>query len=232
MVANELIAPVPPPSDPGSWRFYDPDYKLPPVLDAALDVFVQFGYHGTTVRTIAAQAHLSVPGLYHHYKSKQDMLSLLLDLSGEEVIRRAKAAISDGGKNPRLRFIRQVQNIVLYVTNRQRLAHLQREMRSLENIPRQKHLQLRDTLEKLMLEDVISARALEMFVFDDPFSVTRAVLTLCRGVADWYSPQGAQTPEEIADQYVAYALRLVDGAPSPDLASPDQRPSRVAGAPV
>jgi hypothetical protein len=35
------------------------------------------------------------------------------------------------------------------------------------------------------------------------------VLALCRSIAGWYSPEGPATPEEIAVEYVAFALRLV-----------------------
>ena len=43
------------------WRDYVDDYPLMIVLEAGLDAFVGFGYHGSTVRTIAARASLSVP---------------------------------------------------------------------------------------------------------------------------------------------------------------------------
>lgn len=192
-----------------NWRIYDPDYRLPPLLDAALGAFVEFGYHGTSVRTIAARANLSVPGLYHHYRSKSDMLALLLDQSGEEVIRRARQALETAENSATSRFTRQVENIVLYMGHRQRLAHLAREMRCLEPAHLRRHVHLRDSLENLMLEEVIGGKALKEFDVADPWAATRAVLVLCRGVADWYSPNGPNTPEEIAAQYVDFALALV-----------------------
>src|SRR3546814_2670290 len=71
-------------TDEGWWRCYSDDYGLGGVLEAALDCFVEFGFHGTSVRTIAAKASLSVPGLYHHYRSKQELLATLLGLSRSE----------------------------------------------------------------------------------------------------------------------------------------------------
>lgn len=61
----------------------------------------------------------------------------------------------------------------------------------------------------MMLTQVISARALGMLDTDDPHEATRAVLVLCRGVADWYRVGGTKTPQDIADRYVAFALALV-----------------------
>src|SRR5690554_6603158 len=86
------------------WRSYSPTSGLGPVLDAALRVFTNFGYHGTTVRMIAKEAKLSVPGLYYHFASKQEMLVVLLQHSSEELLRRAHSALEEGGDSPRRRF--------------------------------------------------------------------------------------------------------------------------------
>ncbi|NUS91329.1 MAG: TetR family transcriptional regulator, partial [Nocardia sp.] len=52
------------------WREFGPP-GFDPVLTAAIALFVEIGYHGTTVRALARRAGTSVPGLYHHYRDKQ-----------------------------------------------------------------------------------------------------------------------------------------------------------------
>lgn len=195
--------------DANDWRVYSADYGLPAVLDAALSAFVEFGYHGTSVRTIAARADLSVPGLYHHYRSKADLLALLLDQSGEELLRRAREAFASAEAAPVARLTVLIENIVLYVGHRQRLAHLAREMRCLDPVRFKRHVVLRDMLEKMVLEQVTAGRDSGEFAVEDPWAATRTILVFCRGVADWYSPGGRQTPEEIAAQYVGYAFDIL-----------------------
>ncbi len=56
-----------------SWRTYEAS-SLPRVLAAALEAFAEEGYEGTSIRDIGARAGLSVPGLYHHHRSKQEIL--------------------------------------------------------------------------------------------------------------------------------------------------------------
>ena len=45
----------------GDWRSFPP-LVLDPALGGALSAFLEFGYHGATMRTIAERAGLSVPG--------------------------------------------------------------------------------------------------------------------------------------------------------------------------
>lgn len=195
--------------DIADWRHYTHDRTLPDILDAALDVFVKLGYHGTTVRAIATKAGLSVPGLYHHYPSKQDMLATLLRMSNEDVMARSKAALAVAGDNPRDRFTALVENIVLYMTHRRRLARAAREIHALEEPYRSRHIALRDELEQMVLTEVEAACAGGEFRTTDPQEATRAVLVLCQGVAEWYTPRGPKPPAEIAAQYVGFALALV-----------------------
>jgi AcrR family transcriptional regulator len=192
------------------WRQYTHDRTLPDVLDAALDVFVKLGYHGTTVRAIATKAGLSVPGLYHHYPSKQEILATLLRMSNEDVMARSRAALDGAGESPRDRFTALVENIVLYMTHRRRLARAAREIHALEEPYRSRHVALRDELEHMVLAEVEAARAAGAFGTADPHEATRAVLVLCQGVAEWYAPGGPKRPPEIAEQYVRFALALVE----------------------
>ncbi|NJD58293.1 MAG: hypothetical protein C3F13_00925 [Anaerolineales bacterium] len=41
------------------------------ILQAAHDLFIRQGYHGTTMRQIAQGAHLALGGLYNHFPSKE-----------------------------------------------------------------------------------------------------------------------------------------------------------------
>jgi AcrR family transcriptional regulator len=43
------------------------------IVHAAHDLFVQQGYHGTSMRQIASQAGIAVGGLYNHFPSKQEV---------------------------------------------------------------------------------------------------------------------------------------------------------------
>ena len=53
------------------------------ILDAALTLFAENGYDGTSVEQIARFVGIKAPSLYKHYKGKEDILNALID-SAEE----------------------------------------------------------------------------------------------------------------------------------------------------
>jgi AcrR family transcriptional regulator len=55
------------------------------ILDAAQRTFVEFGYHGALMETIAERADVTKPILYRHFPSKLDLLLAILDRAGEEL---------------------------------------------------------------------------------------------------------------------------------------------------
>lgn len=43
------------------------------ILQAAHDLFIEQGYHGTSMRQIASRVHLALGGLYNHFSSKEQV---------------------------------------------------------------------------------------------------------------------------------------------------------------
>ncbi len=43
------------------------------IIEAAHDLFIQHGFHGTSMRQIATQANLALGGIYNHFASKEDI---------------------------------------------------------------------------------------------------------------------------------------------------------------
>lgn len=48
------------------------------IIEAANRLFVQNGFHGTSMRQIAAQAGLALGGIYNHFASKEDIFLAVL----------------------------------------------------------------------------------------------------------------------------------------------------------
>ncbi len=63
------------------------------LLESALEVFVQQGYHAALMDDIAEHAGVSKPVLYQHFPSKLELYLALLDAQVEDLVARVRAAL-------------------------------------------------------------------------------------------------------------------------------------------
>jgi AcrR family transcriptional regulator len=67
------------------------------LLDAALQLFAELGFHDTSVDEVVAQARTSKSAFYEHFESKEDCFRVLLQQEGGALIAAVRAAAGDGG---------------------------------------------------------------------------------------------------------------------------------------
>jgi len=48
------------------------------IEDAALELYMEHGYHATSMRQIADEAGLALGGIYNHFKSKEDIFAAII----------------------------------------------------------------------------------------------------------------------------------------------------------
>jgi len=68
------------------------------ILDAAMEMFAQGGYAGTSIASIAEKAGLTLPGLLHHFPSKMSLLLAAMEERDHETGR--LLAAGDEGRDP------------------------------------------------------------------------------------------------------------------------------------
>lgn len=183
------------------WSRFDPVPVSAP-LRAARDLFARYGYNGTSIREIAKEAGLSVPGLYHYYASKQAILADLILSATTRMLEHTRAAdlASDGSAQGRL------DNVVGCLL----LFHLQcreeafigsTEIRSMEDSVRRAHIAQRD-VQQHMVQEVLEQGVQEgVFSCSDPSLTARAICSLCVSVSGWYRPNGLRSKDYIVQRY-------------------------------
>lgn len=190
------------------WRTFEPEPFDQP-LEAAVEAFLELGYHGSTMRDIANRAGLSVPGVYYHFASKQEMLVTILEHTMDDLLWRCHSAL-DEAKDPVSRFKILVECLVLFHSRRREWGFLGRsELRALEGEARIRIRDKRAAVQELVDREIELACAAGEFFAKDPREAGRAVAALCVGISQWYSDDGARSAEEVAVQYVEFALGLV-----------------------
>ena len=79
------------------------------IVDAAVKLFINNGFHKTTTRQIARAAGFSIGSLYEYIASKEDILYLVCDAIHAEVEQCVSEAMTraSGGRNPLAEVIRE-----------------------------------------------------------------------------------------------------------------------------
>lgn len=210
-----------------AWRAFPP-LDIDPVLAAAIAAFVETGYHGATMRSIARRAGMSVPGVYHHYHDKQQLLVRALDLTMEELHWRVRAARRDA-HTAYARVSHIVEALALFHTHRRELAFIgASEMRSLTQDNRVRITDSRNELQYLLDEDIDAASREAGLNTAGARVAGRAIATMCTSLPQWFRLDGPATPEQIAVEYAGFALDLLGiRVRGPDTEPPASRTTTV-----
>ncbi|MFT3716609.1 MAG: TetR/AcrR family transcriptional regulator [Gordonia sp. (in: high G+C Gram-positive bacteria)] len=196
------------------WRDYE-DQDLPAPLAAALEAFAEQGYHGTSVRDIAARAGLSVPGLYHHYPSKQSLLQGVSEMAMADLLSRSEAALAEAGDDPVDRFDALIESLLRFHMNRREQAFVgSSEIRSMDPDYRRTYIGHRDRQQRMIDDAVRDGVTAGVFTTAYPEDAARALATMCVGVSSWYRPAGPYDVDELVTRNLALARDLVGYTPA------------------
>jgi AcrR family transcriptional regulator len=192
-----------------TWRDYGP-LDFPRILDAALAAFAEHGYHGTTTRDLAKRSGLSVPGVYHYYPSKQDILVDLMMVIIDELLTRSRQALEAAAPDPRSQFDALVESLLRFHMYRRTGAMVSTgELRRLEAGNRERYVAKRDEQQRMLDEVILAGVADGVFATSYPKDASRAIASLCVGVASWYRPDGSLTVEALLERYLTIARSIV-----------------------
>jgi AcrR family transcriptional regulator len=193
------------------WRVYE-ELEFSRILDAALQAFFEHGYHGTTTRDLARRAGLSVPGVYHYYPSKQDILFDLMNVIIDELLDRSRQALATAAGDPRSQFDVLVESLLRFHMHRRIGATVSTaELRSLEPENRERYVAKRDEQQRMLDRVILDGVRDGTFSTPYPKDASRAIASLCVGVASWYRPDGSLPVDALLERYLTIARSIVGG---------------------
>jgi AcrR family transcriptional regulator len=183
------------------------------ILRAALILFAGTGFHGTSIRDIAAKVGITSASLYAHYPAKEQILAELVRLGHEELLDRLRTALADAGPEPAAQLAALVRAQVLVHTEFPLLAVVaNNELHALSPELAGPALALREQAQQLLLTVLRRGRRAKVFDVSDVVLAGTAIGGMGLRVANWYGPDQPYRPERVADAYAEFALRIVKGA--------------------
>jgi TetR/AcrR family transcriptional regulator, cholesterol catabolism regulator len=173
----------------------------------AAALFGEKGFNGTSMSELAGEVGITKSSLYHHFPSKQALLSEIIELTVKRVTPLVQA-VAESDLPIRERLGKAViLHTVEAIRDRDAIACFIEEGRYLEPQFMTVHVANRDLYEltfRRMFEEGITSGD---FVDQDVGLAVKAVLGMCNSVVRWYRPDGGHTPEEIASEFADFAVR-------------------------
>jgi AcrR family transcriptional regulator len=173
------------------------------LLDAALQLFSELGFHDTSVDEVVAQARTSKSAFYEHFESKEDCFRVLLEQEGGALIAAVREAARDGGGH-RQRTRLGIAAFVNTCASRSRVARLLLVESvglspSIEAVRHRLHAEFAGLTESEVR--YAQEHGDEALAGIDPAVYGRAVVGAVNEATSWFLESGAAgDPQDLAEQ--------------------------------
>ena len=199
------------------------DQKLEFILRTAARIFAEKNYHSTSMRDISRETNVSLAGLYHYCKSKEELLFLIQDNCFGRVLERLEQRL-EGVDDPITKLGIFIENhLSFFAANMSEMKVLSHEAESLRG-DLYAHVSTRKDnytkLARLILRDVQTSRENQQPV--DLTVATYALFGMMNWIYNWYDPSGKLTVNDLAQ----HLTQLFLAGFSPGLLNPTVLPKQ------
>ena len=193
---------------------YAPDATRAAMLQVAVDLFSERGFHATTVQAIVQRAGVTKGAFYHHFESKEDVLRQIhAEYAGEMVTNARDTLQRDISPIEQLRMI--IQRAVVSLGNhRAHVAVFYQEYRFLDGTQYAGIREMHEE-EEAILMDIITRgkKAGQLRKELDPKILIFAMSGITAWIYQWYDPSGELSLDDIAAEL---ADIILGGAATPE----------------
>lgn len=186
------------------------------IVGAAIELFSQRGYHGTSMRDIAEQIGVRPGGLYNHFDSKQDILFYLVDRWLTRLYNELVAVI-ESLTDPDEQMREAVRlHVHFHGVHAAEMLIADNEIRALLPKNRRIIVEKRKRYEMVLQKILSAGTKTGRFPVADRKIASFAIIGMCTHVASWYNPAGPKKIETIADLYADLILHGLSGFGRPN----------------
>jgi AcrR family transcriptional regulator len=194
------------------------------ILAAATELFYEKGYHGTTMREIAAAVEIKAGSLYNHFDGKQELLTRI-SISTTQALYDGAVARLDGIESAEERLKAFVKwHVEFHARERHAARVTDEQLHALTARNRKLLLELRDAHEQLFGGILSEGAKSHGWKVEDPSVIAIALLTMCTQVDVWYRENGRLSPEQIGELFASFILSGLEGRQPTTDASENGRP--------
>lgn len=154
------------------------DIRKNEILDAAGILFTEKGYENTSVTDIMNAVGIAKGTLYHHYKSKEDILNALIKRQTDDIFLSAKKIADDKSIPVKERMIRTI--LALHVDTEQ-----MEEQTMMEQLHKPQNTLMHEKTKKIIFQEVppiladIVTEGVQQEIFDTAYPLEGMEMALC-----------------------------------------------------
>jgi AcrR family transcriptional regulator len=176
------------------------DQKLEFILRTAARIFAEKSYHSTSMRDISRATGVSLAGLYHYCKSKEELLFLIQDHCFARVLERVEQRVK-GIDDPSEKLRIFIDNhLSFFAANMAEMKVLSHEAESLAGDLHRHVLTKKDRYAKLARRILREIQDLQRSKSTIDLTVaTYALFGMMNWIYNWYDPRGKLSVNQLVD---------------------------------
>jgi AcrR family transcriptional regulator len=191
------------------------DQKLELILRTAARIFAEKSFHSTTMRDISRETSVSLAGLYHYCKSKEELLFLIQDHCFGRVLERLEERIK-GVADPFERLRIFIDNhLSFFAANMAEMKVLSHEAESLAgdlhkrvSTKKDKYARLARRILREMQEQQAGNARIDLTV------ATYALFGMMNWIYNWYDPRGKLAVNDLVNNIAQlFVSGFIGGTP-------------------
>jgi AcrR family transcriptional regulator len=171
------------------------------IIDAALKLFAQEGYHSTTLDEVAAVIGVSKATLYYYFRNKEEIIRAILQRSLERM--KQTLEINKSPSPAREKICQFIEYHVIFAADNAELARITFEQLNIlpkrsREVVRRKQREVVTLLQNLLQQGIDDGTV----SVDNTQLTAFAIIGMCNWTYHWFRPEGKLTPRQIAEMYV------------------------------
>jgi AcrR family transcriptional regulator len=192
------------------------DERLEQLLHTSARVFAEHGYHGTSMRDLSRATGMSLAGMYHYVRGKDDLLYQIQERCFAGFIEGVRSAAQEGA-DPSDSIRRLIRHHVMFFSaHMSQMKVLAHEADSLNDDSQAAITQLEREYLDLLTELVRRARGGDRA--PEHTIAAFGLVGMVNWLYTWYDPEGPISPEQLAEQFATLFLHGILAAASSTVA--------------
>ena len=184
------------------------------LLMAALGMFLQRGFAGTSMKALAQELGISAPALYWYFPSKEDLYIAVIEAAMEDFLTSVRQSITED--DPVLKLGQMVRAHVTWQLQQSDVARVfdltvnvhalnpNISADRLEPVVKMEREYNREF--RAVLQDGVDQGVMEI---EDVKTTAFAIITLCEYAHTWFNPRGSMSVAAVANRYEGLVRKMV-----------------------